>query len=162
MSRGNSIIISSNPGGTFIEGIIGAGLTPKPGTIMQMQLATALVGGRFTFELYNADADGDQRTIFVLLEDDLQGKLMTTAYAAGDRCKLYVPKAGEELNVLLVDVVGTGDDHTIGELLIVDDSTGKLIATTGTPESEPFQLLETITDPEADQQIGRASCRERV
>jgi len=33
---------------------------------------------------------------------------------------------------------------------MVDDGTGKLIATTGTPESEPFVLLETVTDPTAD------------
>ena len=149
MARGNETIVSANPRGVFMEGIIGAGLTPKPGTVMQIDPTVALSGGRHTFVLYNADADGGRPKgpIYVLRSNDLVGKTQSDAYAAGERAYLYTPVAGEELNMRLADVAGTADDHTAGEMLIVDDGTGLLIATTGTPESEPFQLLETVTDP---------------
>lgn len=152
MARGNEIIVSANPRGVFMEGFIGEGLTPKPGTVMQIQAATSLTGGRHTFELYNADADGGmpKGPLYVLLADTLRGKTNTDAYAAGDRAFLYTPVAGEELNMLVANLGGTADDHALGEMLIVDDGTGLLIATTGTPESEPFQLLEAITDPTED------------
>lgn len=157
MARGNEIIISAptSPRGVFTEGIIKTGNTPKPGTIMQMDPTVSLVGGRHTFKVYDADADGGRPKgpLYILDYDKLQGKLPTDAYAAGDRCFLYTPIAGEEFNLLLADVAGTGDDHTAGEILIVDDTTGKLIATTGSPETEPFMLLESVTDPTADQLV---------
>lgn len=146
--KGSTIIATSNPKGTFLEGYVSG--TPKPGTCMQIKAATAEKGGRFTYEVYNADADGNQREVLVLLEDELRGKLAADAYADGDHCMLYSPAPGEELNMLVADIAGTADDHTIGQILIIDDGTGKLIATTGTPESEPFVCLETATDPTAD------------
>ena len=152
--RGSQIIVSAptSPRGVFMEGFIGAGLTPKPGTIMQLQPATALVGGRHTWELAAPDADGGRPKgpLIILLEDHLQGRDYSTAYAAGERCFGYVPVAGEEFNLLVLNIAGTADDHTKGEILMVDNVTGKLVATTGSPETEPFQLLETITDPTAD------------
>lgn len=148
MSTHKSIILSADPKGVFLEGIISG--TPKPGTCMQIKAATEPVGGRHTWEVFNGAADGEQTLVAVLLEDSLQGKTITDAYVSGDRCFLYVPVPGEELQVLLQDVAGTGDDHAIGDKLIIDDGTGKLIATTGTPEMEPFIVLETITDPTAD------------
>jgi hypothetical protein len=153
MARGNAIVVQCEPGESqFSEGIIGAGLTPKPGTIMQIQVATALVGGRHTVELYNADADGGRPKgpFLVLREDDLQGRTSSDAYAAGERCFLFTPRAGDELNLLVANLSGTADDHAVGEMLIVDDGTGLLIATTGTPETEVAILLEAITDPTAD------------
>lgn len=157
MSRGNEIIVSANPRGVFMEGKIGLGLTPKPGTIMQIQVATALVGGRHTFELYNADADGGRPKgpLYVLLEDSLQGKTTTNAYAAGERCRLYTPVAGEELNLLLTDEnTGTSDnDVAAGTMLIIDDGTGLMIATTGSPETEVAMTLETISNMDADELV---------
>lgn len=152
MSRGNSIIVSAHPKGRFVEGIIGAGITPKPGTILQLDISEDLQGGRHVLELYNADADGGRPKgpFIVLLEDSLQGKTVSDAYAAGERCRGYIPLPGDELNLLIADINGTADDHTKGEMLIVDDTTGKLIATTGDPETEVAMLLETITDPTAD------------
>jgi len=152
MARGTEIIVSANPRGVFAEGTLTA-ITPKPGTIMQIDISAGLDGtGRFTYEIYNADADGGRPKgpLFILLPDRLQGKLETDAYTSAGHCFLYTPVAGEEFNMLLIDIAGTGDDHTAGEMLIVDDTTGKLIATTGTPETEPFMLLETVTDPVAD------------
>ena len=152
--RGSQIIVGAptSPRGVFMEGFIGAGLTPKPGTIMQLQPATALRGGRHTWELAAPDQDGGhpKGPLIVLIEDHFQGKTYADAYAAGDRCFGYVPLPGEELNLLVLNITGTADDHALGEMLMVDSATGKLVATTGTPESEPFQLLEAITDPTAD------------
>lgn len=151
--KGNEIIVSANPRGVFHEGEVDG--TPKPGTCMQIKAATEPVNGRFTWEAYNADADGNQRLVAVLNLDYWQGKLATDAYADGDRCQVYCPVAGEELNVLLDDVAGTSatSDYAIGDLLIIDDGTGLVIDTTGTPESEPFILLETLTDLTADQLV---------
>ena len=148
MAKGNEIIVSADPKGTFMEGIVSG--TPKPGTCMQITAGTAAVGGRFTWEVYNTSADGEQRAVAVLLPDSDQGQLATTAYVTGARCFLYFPLPGEELNMLMADVSGTGDDHTIGEVLMIDDGTGKLVTTTGSPESEPFISLEATTDPTAD------------
>jgi hypothetical protein len=148
MAKGNEIIVSANPQGKFLEGIVSG--TPKPGTCMQIKAATEPVGGRYTWEVYNADADGNQRLIAVLLPDVLRGKLATDAYADGDRCFLYCPIAGEELNMLVADVGGTADTFAIGDILMVDDGTGKLVDTTGTPESEAFICIETSAALTAD------------
>lgn len=151
MSLGNKIVREANPRGKFFEGIIGAGVSaPKPGLVMQLDLSVAEENGRFTYVLYNLAADGNRGPMFVLREDEGQGRTMTTAYAAGERCFLYVPFAGEELNMQMLDVAGTADAHTIGTVLIVDDGTGQLIDTTGSPESEPFTLLENITPTTTD------------
>jgi len=146
----NTIVISPNPKGRFVDGIISG--TPKPGTVMQVKDATEKVGGNFTYEAYSRDADGNRPKgpIAVLCEDHLQGRTIDDAYETGQVGNLYFPLPGDELLMILQDVAGTGDDHTIGEILIVDSGTGKLIVTTGSPESEPFVCLETVTDPSAD------------
>lgn len=149
MAKGNEIIVSANPRGVFQEGTVNGAL--KPGTCVQIDVSEGLNSqGRPQWEAYNADADGNQRLVAVLLPDTLRGKTATDAYVSGDHCFVYIPAPGEELNMLIADVAGTADDHAFGEILIIDDGTGKLVATTGSPESEPFQLLEVITDPEAD------------
>ena len=63
---------------------------------------------------------------------------------------LYCPLPGDELLMLVGDVSGTADDHTIGEILMVDDGTGELVTTTGSPENEHFVCLEAAADPTAD------------
>lgn len=153
MAKGNKIIVTSDPRGYFKEGVINTGETPKPGTIMQIDPTQSQVGGRWVWKTYNRDADGN-RPIgphAVLLEDSLQGKSATDAYAAGDRCFLYCPLPGDELNLLFFNQSGTGDDVTLGDLLIVDDGTGKVFTTTGSPECEVAVALEAIADPTADQ-----------
>lgn len=145
MAKGNNIIVSAEPKGVFKEGIIDG--TPLPGTIMQIKAATEPVGGRHTWEVANYGADGDQRVVAVLLEDRLQGKTKDDAYADEDRCFLYFPIAGEELNVRwFAPGTATSDSVAIGDFGIVDDGTGLLTDTTGSPESEPFQALETVSD----------------
>ena len=150
--RGSEIILASNPRGMFMEGYIKTGETPYPGTHMQVDPTVALRGGRHTYNIYNPGADGEHPLgpIWILNYDYLAGRLPTAAYAAGERCFLYCPYAGEEFNLLVKNIAGTADDHALGEKLMIDTGTGMLIATTGTPESEPYVLLEAITDPTAD------------
>lgn len=153
MARGNEIIVTgTEPRGYFKEGYIASGETPKPGTILQIDPTVALSGGRHTWKIYDRGADGDHPLgpHAVLLPDHLQGKTASDAYAAGDRCFLYCPIAGDELNLLVKNIAGTADDHAAGEILMVDDGTGMMIATTGSPECEVAVLLEAITDPTVD------------
>ena len=149
MALGAGIILASNPRGVFDEGYVNAAL--KPGTVVQVDVSEGLGNdGRPDWEAYDAAADGDQRLIAVLLADELKGKLAIDAYVSGDRCFVYMPVAGEHINMLVLNLAGTADDHAFGDILIVNDGDGKLIATTGSPESEPFILFEAITDPVAD------------
>ena len=154
MARGNEIIVSPEAKGRFCEGKIGAGLTPKPGTLMQIDYSVALVGGRHTWILYAGDADGGRpkSEVIVLLADNLQGRLATTAYAAAERAFGYVPQPGDELNLLIANVSGTAT-IAAGTVLIADTGTGKMIATTGSPETEMAVLQEAIVD-NADDQLG--------
>lgn len=139
----NTIVVSPEPRGRFIEGIIDG--TPKPGTVMQVKAATAKSNGHFTYTAFSRGADGDnpQGAITVLCEDSMQGRTITTAYAAGELARLYIPANGDELLMLIADVSGTTlETWAVGDLLIVDSGTGKLNPTTGTPENEHFVMLE--------------------
>lgn len=154
MARGNSIIVTANPRGVFTEGIVGASFTPSPGQIVQIDISEALVGGRHTFEAVNLDADGGnpKGAYYVVLEDALQGKTVEDEYAAGERIFLYTPVAGEELNLRWDDTdTGTStNDLTKGTIGIVQDVTGNIIATAGTPEDEVCMLLEDVSNLDGD------------
>ncbi len=147
---GTKIIASAEPKGVFKEGFLASGQTPKPGVVMMKSAATEPVNGRYEWTVYAPGTDGNRRLVAVLLEDELQGRTYDDAYEAGSTCYLYVPVMGEKLNMRYQDVAGTGDSKAIGDMQIVDSGTGKLIATTGTPESEPFECIETSTNPVAD------------
>lgn len=157
MAKGNSIVVSANPKGTFHEGIIGSGLTPYPGIVMQIDHSVALVGGRNTFVLYNADADGGRPKgpYYILMENYLMGKVMTDPWAAGERAMFFCPAAGDEVNLLFGDQSGTGatSDIAIGDILIPNDTDGEWLVTTGTPETEPAQAKEAYSDLTADQLV---------
>lgn len=143
MSLGNGIILNgTEPKGRFQECIVSG--TPKPGTCMTKVAATEPVNGIFTYEAFNRGADGADAPTAVLLPDYLQGKLATDAYTNGDRGFLYFPLPGDELNMLLKNISGTSDAFAIGDPLMVDEDTGKLIAKTGTPEKVAFECAETV------------------
>jgi len=145
MALGKSIILASNPRGIFLEGIsTGVAL---PGHCMQLDAAVEPIEGRYTWEVFNGAADGERNLIVVAIESKLNGGTNSTAYAAGDRIFMYVPAIGEQLNVLVQASAGA---LAIGQKMIVDDGTGELILTTGTPEAEPFICMETASDPAAD------------
>jgi hypothetical protein len=154
MARGNRIVITSPPSGIHSEGLVKTGQTFFPGMVVVRDPTIALVNGRHTYKIFNETADGDHPTggFWVVTEGllGLIGKTTSDSYAAGERCSLYSPKTGEELNLLVLNLAGTADDHAIGEKMMLDTGTSKLIVTTGTPELEIAQLLEAIVDPTAD------------
>lgn len=149
MARRNSIVVSSAPAGHFLEGYITDDAI-KPGTHMERDPDAPEVGGRFGYRRYQSGTDGARATILILLEDALQGRTMETAYNENDRIFLYSPEMGDEMNVLVDDIDGTADDIAIGDKFIVDTETGRLIATTGSPESEPWEAMEAVSNPTAD------------
>lgn len=165
MAKGNRIIITAHPRGVYEE-IIVVG-TPKPGVVMNKVGATTAIGGRYSYEPAGTtaasgskgmSADGDRIPINVLLSsaDHVAcppGRDATTAYVTGDRGAIYWPANGEELNMLYQNASGTADDLTVGDKLIVDDGTGKLLVSTGSPEDEPFESCEAVVDPTADQLV---------
>ena len=156
--KGNRIILTPDRG-CRVEGIIDT--AESPGTILQLDPTQAVDGGgRFHWVVYNRDADGDRPAgpYIVLCEDFLQGKTVTDAYTAATRAVGFIPWAGCELDLLFKNVSGTADDVTAGNLFIVDDGTGKVIVTTGTPEEEPFMALEALTDPSADTLLWSVRC----
>lgn len=152
--RGTEIVVTDNPRGVFMEGYVKTGETHYPGMVVLRDASVALKAGRHTYKIYDETADGDQPSgAFWVVTHGLGmliGKQASDSIAAGERAQYYSPVAGEELNLLLKDIAGTGDDHALGEKLMVDTGTGKLIATTGSPETEVAQLLEAVTDPTAD------------
>ena len=145
MAFGQSIVLSGDPGTRFEEGIISG--TPKPGTCMTIKNA-AKVGTRYTWEAFNAGGrDGGFQIIAVLREDDLSGVINSTAYVSGTRGFLYIPRAGDKLNMLVADLTGTASAselYEIGELFTPQDLTGKLLPSNlaTNPVRKPFAALE--------------------
>lgn len=143
--RGSRIMVESDPRGVFLEGIVQG--TPLPGTVMGIVPGVKMVGGRFTWEPLSITTPGDPRLIAVLLEDQLQGQVYSTAYVNGVRCFLYVPLPGEDINVLAAPEPGTGsaNAYTIGErLTLSSSSSGMLIAEATSSVWAPFMSMEHI------------------
>lgn len=147
MALGNKIVIAQDPRGRQIEGKLSGAL--KPGTCVQLSAATEPVAGRYQWEVWDAGADGDQRLVAVLMEN-FRGDDATTAYVTLEQCRIYIPLPGDELNMLVENIAGTSDSFAIGDLLMVNDASGKLVATTGSPESEAFVVMETVAAITAD------------
>jgi hypothetical protein len=153
MARGNRIVVRSEPNPrNWGEGIVKASQTFYPGQIVQRDPSVALQGGAHTFKIYSRGADGDPPTggAYIVIENYLLGKTMNDSYAAGERFFWYKLENGDEINGLLLNIAGTADDHALDEKLMLDDTTGKFIASDSTKQKEVAQLLEALTDPTAD------------
>jgi hypothetical protein len=155
--KGTRILVSS-PYKGVIEDIIVIG-TPKPGTLMEIKPATEPVNNCFSYAAAGVQAasggnfmtnDGDRKCIAVLLEKDQEGKTYNDAYVSGDRGRVYFPLPGEQLNIIIENQAGTGDAFAIGDEMMVDNGTGKLLAADSDAEAHPFTCLETIAALTAD------------
>lgn len=146
-ARGNKVLLSAWPQGKYLEGTVYG--TPKPGVVMSIK-TPFYEGGWHLWEPWSYSS-GHRRLIAILLEDELQGKTFDDAYVTGTRGFFYVPMAGEEFNMWIADLAGTGanNTHAAGEQLMVQTVTGKLIVESA-PESEPFTLLAAVTTTTAD------------
>lgn len=144
---GNEIILSTEPRGVFLEGIMN-GSNVLPGSLMALSSGEDPESGRHHWEPYDPAADGDRALIAILLADDYQGKTAEDAYSDNARCFLYCPAEGEELNVrVAASGTGTGDDQAIGQKYMASASiAGCLVETSGDPESEPFIAMEDVSD----------------
>jgi hypothetical protein len=131
MSSHNTIVVNADARGRFIEGSLTAGTTPKPGTLIKLDAAG-------TYSPGVGAADGAVGEVIVLVEDALLGRTKSDAYASGARFRAYIPCPGDEIQVLAL----SGEDIDVAEECIIDSATGKVIATTGTPEMTPFIALE--------------------
>lgn len=143
MAKNSTIVLSAEPKGKFVEGTVFG--TPKPGTLMQLKAGILPSGGRFTYEPFAPGTDGKKGEILVLREDDEQGKTMTDAYVTGTRCFMYAPLPGDELNLLLGEVAGTGNTYAIGDRLIANATAGYLIPETGSPQDTVAICNEVVT-----------------
>lgn len=148
MATGNNIIVSAEPRGVFHEGIIsGSGLLP--GTHVQLKAATDHEAGRPTWEVWNRNSARDAGLVAILLPDYLQGKTESDTFSDGDRCQVYCPIPGEELNVRTASS-GTGTTTIVsnGDYLTINDGTGWVTAVTGTNDADPeqYQAMEDVTD----------------
>lgn len=167
MARGNCVIVTADPKGRFEEIFVSG--TPKPGTCMELKWGTAAKGGRWTMEAAGTTAavgatqgmaaDGNRVPIAILLAGTdphaatPPGGTLSDAYTDGQRGVVYYPANGEEMNILLQNQSGTADDFIPGSKLIVDDGTGLFLISAGSPESEPFVCLETVTDMLVDTHV---------
>jgi hypothetical protein len=146
--RGSTIVVACDPAGIFLEGIITD--TSVPGTCMEIDPTfehQPLVGGRHHWRHYQPAADGQQRQIAILREDDMQGILYNTPYVANTRCFMYVPALGEEMNVRVAGQPGTGsaNEYDPGDRLTPQAATGMFILQSTSATWAPFKVMEEIT-----------------
>jgi hypothetical protein len=151
MARGNKIVVNPDAKGAREWGYLAGAYSP--GTILQVDPTVALKHGKHTWKVFTRDADGDRPAgPYAVLDYGMYtGRDATTAFASGDFAPLYIPQEGDELNLLFLNQTGTADDIALGDLLIVDNGTGKVFKTTGSVENEVATALEAIVDPTADQ-----------
>lgn len=170
--KGTEIVVSANPTGRKVEGLISG--TPKPGTCMQIKTAVEPVGGRHTWEIYNPVAggspslagDGAPALVAVLDIDHTQGKIFSDAYVSGTRGFIWIPGFGEELNVRKADITGTSsatEDVAIGDRLMIIQGTGFVskiaVGLVASPVAYPFQSLETLVDQPVETLLWVIFCR---
>lgn len=147
VSSGNRIIQSADPKGHFMEGTLTAGQTPKPGQHL-VRLSTGL------WSVF-AGASGSIDEVVIAVENDLEGKTSADAYGdidsgvTGGHVYLYVPLPGDELLALFANISGTADSFAIGDKMMIQTATGKLIANSS-GAMIPYKVQETVAALTAD------------
>lgn len=149
MSSKQKILLSDNPRGRKLTGV--ANGTIKPGMRVQIDVSEGRNGnGLFTFEPFDPVGTGTignrGAAMMIVLEDAVQGRTVTDAYADDELLQVYCPVIGDELLILLDD---GSDAVSFGDMLI-SRGDGTFTETTGSVESEPFQALETVGSIDSD------------
>ena len=148
--KGTRISITSKPRGVF-EDVYVVG-TPKPGTCMEIEPSVEPVGGVFHYAVYGTQGassgqyvsnDGDRKAIAILLEYDPEGGIYSRSYVDDEMGRVYWPAMGEQFNMLVKVISGTPDTFVIGEEMMIEDGSGKLLTADSDAEAHPFTMLET-------------------
>jgi len=141
----NTIVLQAAPGGVFKEGNLDVTAGLKPGHGVEFKAATEPTGGRHAIRAYSG-TNGHRKLIMILLENEIIGRTVDDTVPDNEQCRMYCPVPGDELLVLVSATgTGTGDSVAIGDKLMLANG-GTFIATTGSPEAEPFEVLETLSD----------------
>lgn len=149
MSSKQKILLSDNPRGRKLSGVANGVI--KPGMRVQIDVSEGRsANGLYTFEPFDPVGTGTignrGAAMMIVLEDAVQGRTVTDAYADDELLQVYCPVIGDELLVLLDD---GSDAVSFGDMLI-SRGDGTFTETTGSVESEPFQALETVGNITSD------------
>jgi hypothetical protein len=142
----NTIVLSAAPAGRFLEGILDCATTLKPGHAMEVKAAVEPTdGNKHTWQAF-AGSQGERTLIAILLEAEMVGYGCEDGITDAWKVRMYCPVPGDELLVRVsASGTGTGDSLAIADKLILAVG-GTFIKTTGSPEDEPFRVMETIDD----------------
>ena len=148
----NTILLTSAPVGRFLEGHLDNDDGLLPGFAVEVVPDSDEVGGRVSWRAYQGTT-GERTLIAILLENELVGMNCQQAISDGQKVRMYCPIPGDELLVRVSSGTtftgtGTGISLEIGDKLILNNG-GFFVASTGTPEREPFIVMEEIEDIDA-------------
>ena len=145
----NTIVLTPAPVGRFLEGHLNAASGLKPGHCMIMDADEDFIGGKPVVKAFDG-TNGNRAIIQILLENEMVGKTPEQAIADGQKVRMYCPINGDELLVRVSAAgTGTGDSLAVGDVLILAQG-GTFIKTTGTPQAEPFVVMEAVDDVTAE------------
>jgi hypothetical protein len=146
----NTIVLTSAPVGRFLEGHLNASVAGlKPGHCVAIDATEDFIGGKPVVKAY-AGTTGNRALIQILLENEMVGKTPEQAIADGQKVRMYCPINGDELLVRVSAAgTGTGDSLAVNDVLILAQG-GTFIKTTGSPQSQPFIVMEAVDDVTAD------------
>jgi hypothetical protein len=144
MAKGNSIVVSASPINPFEWGYIND--TSVPGTVMQIDNSVGPYTGRFAWKASAPGTDGQGVLRAILMEDRQQGFPMTQAFVQGTWGEMYFPSSGEEVNLILGEVAGTGNSYNIGDALMIDAESGIMVPYVAGSGTDVFAIcLEKLT-----------------
>jgi len=100
----NSIIIKRH-GAEVIEELTATAVAIKPGFLLEMASATTVQA--------HSSAEGNVVPVMFALEDQMQGKAITAAYAVSVKIQCWIPRSGDIVYGYLAD----GQNASVGDML---------------------------------------------
>ena len=136
-ATGKELILTPTLGHYHEGKVVGA---LQPGIAVQIDVSAGFDDQNLlSYEPYAPGTDGLRSGLIGILCPHIDGQAITTAFATGDLCRVFIPFAGCRFNGLIAAA------SSVGDVLIPDSGTGEWVATAGTPEIEPVQLLVATT-----------------
>tara|TARA_R110002020_G_scaffold12409_6_gene45518 strand:- start:22620 stop:23057 length:438 start_codon:yes stop_codon:yes gene_type:complete len=119
----------------FDEGTLEAAVSPG------MAVELTPTGGLDEVQASQAEAL-KQGIPIVVLEDALQGKIVTAAYSSGDKVFTYQPVAGDHIQVLVKD----GETIAVADKLVLEGGgSGLWLGITGSEAAYQVKALEAVS-----------------